>query len=80
MMAPEFQCDAVSEHAQFGEGMDRWQAYIASILGLTKNDKGDLVPDPNVTKAPYEAKKMRKCIEDITDPLLIHVSQFYGEE
>lgn len=73
-LAPEFQCDAISEHAAFGEGMDRWQAYLASILGLVKNDEGKLIPNPNVTKAPYNAQKMRKCIEDMSTPLLIHVS------
>jgi hypothetical protein len=79
MMAPEFECDAISEHAQFGEGMNRWKAYLTSILGLAKNDEGDLVPYPNATKSSYDAKKVRKCIEEISEPLLVHVSQPYGE-
>lgn len=74
MVEPEFKCDVLEEHAQFAKAMDHWEAYVTSVLGLSKNKQGKWVPNPSLTKVAYNAQTMKKCIEDLSGPLLVHVS------
>jgi hypothetical protein len=74
MVSPEFQCDVLEEHAAFSDAMERWEEYLESLLGLEKNGDGKAVPSKTKPMAVYDGKRMKRCIEDLSEPLFIHVS------
>ncbi|PVF94250.1 hypothetical protein CPB86DRAFT_818140 [Serendipita vermifera] len=72
MVSPEFTCDVLEEHAAFSEAMERWEEYLESLLGLEKNNERKAVPSTK-PKAVYDGKRMKKCIEDLSEPLFVHL-------
>ncbi|CAG8686884.1 6792_t:CDS:2, partial [Acaulospora colombiana] len=73
IISPEFQCDILEEHAAFSDAMERWEEYLESLLGLEKNKDGKAVPSLNKTKAVYDSKRMKRYIEDMSEPLFVHL-------
>jgi hypothetical protein len=74
MLEPEFKCEVLEEHALFSEAMDRWEEYLEALQGLEKREGGKAVPIKGKQRAPYDGKKMKKYIEDLSGPLFTHVS------
>ncbi|PVF94252.1 hypothetical protein CPB86DRAFT_828738 [Serendipita vermifera] len=73
MLEPEFKCDVLEEHALFSAAVDRWEEYLEDILGLEKKVVHKGLPPRGKPRATYDPKKMKKCIEDLSGPLFVHL-------
>lgn len=73
-LEPEFTCSAVEEHATFAEAMHNLEHYLEDVCGFAKNENGQAILAPGKRRAAFDATKIKYLIEELCEPMFIHVS------
>ncbi|PVF94251.1 hypothetical protein CPB86DRAFT_800601 [Serendipita vermifera] len=78
MLSHEFQDHALKGQTSFSEPMERWEGYLESLLALEKTQGGEALPSKTGHKAVYDGNRMKRCIEDLSEPLFVHMKNEIG--
>lgn len=75
MLEPEFKTNVLDEHAAFHKGLVDLDDYLTAVLGVKQGKLyGEIIPDPEKKRLPYEGTKLKRYLDAFADPLFTHVS------
>lgn len=75
MLEPEFKTNVLEEHAAFHKGLHDLEDYTTAVLGVKAGKLyGQVIPDPEKQRVPYDGAKLKRYLEAFVDPLFTHVS------
>lgn len=72
-MEPEFTCPAIQEHKTFHDKLENLESYLLDVLGHEKIGHFETKVSPGKRGIPYDSVKLKQLMEELVDPLFVHV-------